>query len=62
MLAEGITVPAYTTYTERDYEYIIDDCTPAIVIVSESNAYEKIKNIITKKNFIKKVITLDENK
>ena len=22
MLAEGITVPAYTTYTERDYEYL----------------------------------------
>ena len=30
MLSEGITVPAYTTYTERDYEYIIDDCTPSI--------------------------------
>ena len=26
MLSGGITVPAYTTYTERDYEYIIDDC------------------------------------
>jgi long-chain acyl-CoA synthetase len=22
MLSGGITVPAYTTYTERDYEYI----------------------------------------
>ena len=28
MLANGITVPAYTTYTERDYEYLIDDCKP----------------------------------
>ena len=35
MLSEGTTVPAYTTYTERDYEYIIDDCTPAIIIVSD---------------------------
>ena len=35
MLSEGITVPAYTTYTERDYEYIIDDCTPTIIIVSD---------------------------
>jgi len=26
MLASGVTVPAYTTYVERDYEYIIDDC------------------------------------
>ena len=59
MLSEGITVPAYTTYTERDYEYIIDDCTPTIVIVSDKNQYEKVKNIIPKKKFIKKVIVFD---
>jgi len=35
MLSGGVTVPAYTTYTERDYEYIIDDCTPAIIIISD---------------------------
>ena len=56
MLSEGITVPAYTTYTERDYEFIIDDCTPTIVIVSDKTQYEKIKGIIPKKEFIKKVI------
>jgi len=59
MLSEGITVPAYTTYTERDYEYIIDDCTPTIIIVSDKAQYEKIRNIITKKNFIKKVILFE---
>ena len=56
MLSGGITVPAYTTYTERDYEYIIDDCTPAIIIISDKTQYEKIKNIILKKDFIKKII------
>ena len=56
MLSEGTTVPAYTTYTERDYEYIIDDCTPSVIFVSDVNQYEKVKNIIPKKNFIKKVI------
>ena len=56
MLSEGITVPAYTTYTERDYEYIIDDCTPTIIIISDKIQYKKIKDIIPKKNFIKKVI------
>ena len=59
MLSQGITVPAYTTYTERDYEYIIDNCTPSIVLVSDSIQYEKIKNIIPKKNFIKKVIIFE---
>ena len=56
MLSMGITVPTYTTYTERDYEYIIDDCTPTIIIVSDNIQYEKIKDIIPKKKFIKKII------
>ena len=59
MLANGITVPTYTTYVERDYEYIIDDCTPSIIFISGSKQYEKIKNIISKKNFIKKIISFD---
>ncbi|MDB3903538.1 long-chain fatty acid--CoA ligase [Candidatus Pelagibacter sp.] len=59
MLSEGITVPAYTTYTERDYEYIIDDCTPTVLIISDKTQYLKVKNIIPKKKFIKKIIFFD---
>ncbi|MDA7478543.1 long-chain fatty acid--CoA ligase [Candidatus Pelagibacter ubique] len=59
MLSEGITVPAYTTYVERDYEYIIDDCTPTVLIISDKTQYLKVKNIIPKKNFIKKIIFFD---
>ena len=55
MLSKGITVPAYTTYVERDYEYLIDDCNPSIVIVSDHLQYKKIKNIIKSKTFIKKI-------
>ena len=62
MLSGGVTVPVYTTYTERDYEYIIDDCTPTIIIISDEIQYEKIKNIIPKKNFIKKIIFFENNK
>jgi long-chain acyl-CoA synthetase len=62
MLSEGTTVPAYTTYVERDYEYIIDDCTPTIIIVSDKIQYKKIKNIIPKKNFIKKIIVFEKIK
>jgi len=60
MLSEGITVPTYTTYTERDYEHIINDCTPTIIIISNKIQYQKVKNIISKKNFIKKVIVFDK--
>jgi long-chain acyl-CoA synthetase len=59
MLSQGVTVPTYTTYTDRDYEYIIDDCLPTIIFVSNEIQYEKIKNIIPKKEFIKKVIIFD---
>ena len=59
MLAEGITVPAYTTYTERDYEYLINDCEPSVVIVSDNVQYKKIRNIISKKSFIKTVICFE---
>jgi long-chain acyl-CoA synthetase len=59
MLSGGITVPAYTTYTEIDYEYIIDDCTPTVLIISDKTQYLKVKNIIPKKNFIKKIIFFD---
>ena len=60
MLSGGITVPAYTTYTERDYEYIINDCTPTVLIVSDKVLYKKIKNIIPKKQFIKKIFLFEE--
>ena len=60
MLSSCITVPAYATYAERDYEYIINDCCPTIIFVSDSIQYSKIKNIIPKKSFIKKVITFDK--
>ena len=60
MLANGITVPAYTTYTEKDYKYLIEDCEPTVVIVSNDEMHDKLKNIIQEKSFIKKIITFDK--
>ena len=60
MLSGGITVPAYTTYTEEDYKYLIEDCEPSLVIVSNNEMLKKLNNTINEKEFIKKVITLDE--
>ena len=60
MLSGGITVPAYTTYTEDDYKYLIEDCEPSLIIVSNNELLKKLNNTINEKKFIKKVITLDE--
>ena len=60
MLSGGVTVPAYTTYTERDYEYLINDCKPTIIIVSNQLQYNKVEKIIKKKDFIQLLISFDE--
>ena len=60
MLSNAITVPAYTTYTEHDYKYLIEDCEPSVIIVSNQEMHKKLKNIISEKEFIKKVITFEK--
>ena len=60
MLAGGITVPAYTTYIEDDYKYLIEDCEPSLVIVSNNEMLKKLNNIINEKDFINRVVTLDQ--
>ena len=62
MLANGITVPAYTTYTEKDYKYLIEDCQPSVIIVSNDEMHDKLKNIIDENSFIRKVITFEKIK
>jgi len=60
MLANAITVPAYTTYTANDYKYLIEDCEPSIIIVSNNEMHNKLQKIIEEKSFIKKVITFEK--
>jgi len=62
MLSKGITVPAYTTYVERDYEFLINDCKPSVIIASDAIQLKKINNIIKKYSFIKKVISFESIK
>jgi long-chain acyl-CoA synthetase len=60
MLANGITVPAYTTYAENDYRYLIEDCQPSVIVVSNNEMHDKLKNIIEEKDFIKRIITFEK--
>ena len=60
MLSQSITVPAYTTYIEKDYDYIIDDCSPSVIFVSNDEQFNKIKNIVKKKYFIKKIFSFEK--
>jgi len=52
MNAGGITVPLFTTYSEKDYEYIINDCKPKICIVSNNLQLKKIKKFISSETIV----------
>ena len=47
MNAGGVTVPLFTTYSEKDYKYIINDCKPKILIVSNNNQLKKVEKFIS---------------
>ena len=46
MNAGGISVPIFTTYSPHDYKYILNDCKPSLIIVSNENQFQKIKKNI----------------
>ena len=58
MNAGGISVPIFTTYSSNDYEYILNDCKPALIFVSNQDQYNKIKKFINKE--VKKIICFEE--
>jgi len=58
MNAGGISVPIFTTYSSIDYEYILKDCDPSIIIVSNNEQFKKIKNYIGPN--VKKIISFEK--
>ena len=60
MNAGGISVPIFTTYSENDYKYILNDCRPSLIIVSNHDQFRKIENHINPE--VKKIISFEELK
>ncbi len=60
MLSEAITVPAYTTYAEKDYEYIIENCNPKLIFVSNQEQFNKVEEIIKKNSFVAKIFSFEQ--
>ncbi len=58
MNAGGITVPIFTTYSSNDYKYILNDCKPSLIIVSNQEQFNKIKKFIN--NGVKKIISFEK--
>ena len=60
MNAGGVTVPLFTTYSENDYKYILNDCEPKICIVSNFEQFKKIKNYIKDETILISIDQFDE--
>ncbi len=58
MNAGGISVPIFTTYSANDYEYILNDCKPSLIFVSNQDQFNKIKNFIN--TDVKQIISFEE--
>ncbi len=61
MNAGGVTVPLFTTYSENDYKYIINDCEPKVCIISNNEQFKKIKNYIKDETILISIEKFDEN-
>ena len=58
MNAGGISVPIFTTYSSDDYKYILNDCKPSLIIVSNNEQFKKIKDYINTQE--QKIISFEE--
>ena len=58
MNAGGISVPIFTTYSSNDYEYILKDCDPSLIIISNNDQFMKIKKYINLDK--QKIISFEE--
>ena len=48
----------FTTYSASDYEYILNDCKPSLIFVSNNDQYKKIQKFVNKD--IKKIISFEQ--
>ena len=61
LAVNAITVPNYTTYTEKDFEYILNDCQPKGLIVSNSKLFDTVSSAAKKINYnFKFIISFEE--
>ena len=58
MNAGGISVPIFTTYSSIDYEYILNDCKPSLIIISNEVQFKKIAKYVNLDK--QKIISFEE--
>ena len=60
MAAAAISVPAYTTITSQDFEYLINHSETKVIIVSSELLYSKVELAVNKLKIERDVIIIDD--
>lgn len=55
----AVNVPLYPTFSEKDYQYILNHCDAKICFVSDSELYQKVKAVI-KHTQIEKIFSFED--
>lgn len=55
-----VHVPVYPTISENDYKYILNNCEPKLLIVSDRLLYDKISPIATQVKSLKEIYSYNE--
>ena len=56
----AVDVPLYPTISEIEYEFIFNEAEIKMIFISGQDIYDKIKNVIPRSQFIKKVYSFDK--
>ena len=60
LCAGGVTVPIYSTLLSDTIEFILNDCQPAVILVSNEEQAAKIHQIRDRLPFLKDVVAFDD--
>jgi long-chain acyl-CoA synthetase len=55
-----VHVPIYPTISEDDYSYILNNCEPRLVVVSDKSLFERISPIASRVNGMEGILTYNE--
>ncbi len=55
-----VHLPIYPTITAEEYEYILNDAEPKLLVISDKSLYNKIQPILKKTKSVKGVYTIDQ--
>ena len=55
-----VSVPLFSTISDREYRYIFTHCKPKLIVVSDKSLYTRISTLIESMKFVRQLYTIDD--